>query len=436
MAQHSSSLHNSIYFGSVSSNFQKSIEKALITVNPDTDSFFAEKSIRKEVSELIEMYPGSPSFLGKVGKYPKPKKSFFLFDRRDPDLSELRNAVCRPIEKLEAETPRQKIAALLKKFDYLPDVHALHAIQIYNDCVHSGLENRKLQILKGALVKFGRAIVNGGGSIFNITWFVKIYIKYLEMLRDRYGQEYRGLSNHHSHGIRLIASDLQKVQIQLMALLSVRDKLGGLNTLNSKMQRSRFYKESISHEEILKASIAILHGFENRMITDGKTAKSILWVLLTHLMLFAKMPIFSDYVAETLAVIPDQSRDLILQKFMVTSMETLTGFRLAFSYGDIDGAKTLALDLFGMCKALIDRHLENALLTKPYEIDPFLKAAWIVREIRGLFPERDYRKLIDTAVGYLDIVLGSRGKLRNSKVTAINLHSQLTNIRIELGWQA
>jgi len=93
-----------------------------------------------------------------------------------------------------------------------------------------------------------------------------------------------------------------------------------------------------------------------------------MWVLLTFLLLFAKIPILKSHVSNTLSIIPDLNRDLILQKFMVLSMQTLTDFRLTFAIGDREKAKILASRLFNRSSELIKQYLEYAILTKSYEV--------------------------------------------------------------------
>lgn len=413
---------------------QKGILDTMAKLESGADNFSDEKIVTKELTRLISFFPESPKFLGKNIKYPKPKKRFFLFTKKLPDLSDLREAVSKPIEKMDITSTRFKIKKLQKRYLYFPEVHALNAIQVFNDTMQSGLDEKKLDTLKSSFIEMSNAICNGGMSIFNITWFIRIYLKYLEVLNERYIHEYHANQKHYHSTVRELAYDLHKKQIQLLALISVKDKLGGLTLLNQKLRGSRFFKEGSTKDEIRDACKAILHEDENKAVSEGKNAKHVFWVLITETLLFAKIPVFRRLILETLQLIPDLSRDLILHKAMITTMCLLTDFRLAYAKGDTQASKKISGEIFINCVDLVDQYLEYTILTKPHELDPFLKAAWIVKESQGLYAEHEYKKLIEQAISFLDIVIGKRGQVKGSFDQASNLKEELINIKIKNGW--
>lgn len=413
---------------------RKGIQQALLALESGADNFSDEKIIQKEVKELLSMYPGTPKFLGKGIKYPSPKKRFFIFKRHLPNLIDLRDAVSQTPDKLEVDSPRKKILRLVSSHQYFPDVHALHAIQIFNDTIQSGSDIKKTRILRGSLIEISKALINGGSTIFNVTWFVKIYLRYLEMLNLNYIQEHKATVNHYSQIIRMKSNDLHKNRICILALMTIADKLGGLTLLNQRMKGTTFFKDPISNSDIRGACTALLRGDDNKIVAEGKDAKNIMWVLLTYLILFAKIPMLKNYVWQTLNIIPELSRDLILQKFMVISMQILSDFRLTFAIGERERAKVQASSLFNRSADLIKQYLEYALLTKPYEVEPFLKAAWITKESRGLFTDTEYRKMIDQSMYYLKTILTKSKKLNTLNDQALALQTQLINIKIEYGW--
>ena len=413
---------------------RKGIQQALLAIESGADNFSDEKLIEKEVKELLPMYPGSPKFLGKAVKYPKPKKRLFLFKRHLPNLVDLRDAVSQTPDKLEKDSPRKKILRLVSSHRYFPDIHALHSIQIFNDTIQSSNDIKKTKILKGSLIGISKALVNGGSTIFNVTWFIKIYLKYLELLNLNYIQEHKATVNHYSQIIRLKSNDLHKNRICILALMTIADKLGGLTLLNQRMKGTPFFKDPISNSDIRGACTATLQGNDNKIVAPGKDAKNIMWVLLTYLILFAKVPILKNHVRQTLNIIPELSRDLILQKFMVISMQILSDFRLTFAIGERDRAKVLAASLFDRSTELINQYLEYALLTKPYEVEPFLKAAWITKEGQGLFTDTEYRKMVDQSMFFLKTILSKSKKLNAMNDQALVLQDQLITIKIQYGW--
>ncbi len=104
------------------------------------------------------------------------------------------------------------------------------------------------------------------------------------------------------------------------------------------------------------------------------------------------------------------------------------------NFGDESSAKKNAKDLFGSCLDMINQYLEYSILNKPYEIDPFMKAAWIVKESQGLFPEKEYRVMLDKADELLSIVMGKRGQAKGSFEQANALYDELIDIRLNHGW--
>jgi len=413
---------------------RKGFQNALLKIETGADNFSDENIIKKEVIELLEMFPGSPKFLGKNVIYPKPKRRLLIFQKHLPDLIDLRDAVSQLPGKLELDSPRKKILRLVESHKYFPDVHALHAIQIFNDTIQSSNNIKKTNILKGSLIEMTKAIINGGITIFNVTWFIKIYLKYLELLNINYTNQHKAMVNHFSQTIRIQSNDIHKNQVCISALMTIADKLGGLTLLNQRLRGTPFFKTSISNSEIRGACSAIIAGEDNKEISHGKDAKSIMWVLLTFLLLFSKIPILKSHVSKKLSIIPNLNRDLILQKFMVTSMQTLTDFRLTFAVGDREKAKIQASRLFNKSSELIKQYLEYSILTKAYEVEPFLKAAWITKESVGLFSDSEYQKMVNQSMHYLKTVLSKSRKLKTMSDQALVLQNHLINIKTEYGW--
>ncbi len=389
----------------------------------------------RELNSLKGKYPGSPKFLGKDMDYPKKKERFlFFFHRREPNLGDLREEVNKFSEKKELTDPRKKIKKLLKSHPRCPDLRAINGIQIFNDAAQSGLDAKKINVLEGALIEIGRAIHNEGISIFNTTWFIKIYVRYLEFLRDKIQIEYSSSIEHYHRDVRQAAEELNRTLLQLASMLSIRDKLGGLQMLNAKLKGSTYIIESVTRDEIRSASTAMLHGDGDKKIGTGKTANYIQLVLMTLSLLYARIPILRKLVANILTVIPDVSKDLILQKKMISTMSGVTDFQLSLASGDRKRTKEIAENMFDRCADTIQQHLEYSVLTKLYEVDPFLKAGWIAKESNGLYSEADYRKKLDQAMSYLEVVVGNRGQLKGSFELARQLQNEIHFIMVENGW--
>jgi hypothetical protein len=219
-------------------------------------------------------------------------------------------------------------------------------------------------------------------------------------------------------------------------MLSIREKLGGLTMLNAKLKNSVYITSIISKEEIKAACTAALQNDHLRAVSEGKTANYVLLVVLTLGLLLARIPVFQVLVLKLLKSIPDLTRDLILQKNMIRTMTRVTAFQIAISGGDAEKSREMADKIFNRCKGVITQHLEYSILTKPHEIDPFLKAAWIAKESSGLIRETDYRARLEEAMGYLNVVTGNHGKVKGAFELARQLQNDISFIMAEYGWSS
>lgn len=392
--------------------------------------------IVKSINLLLLSFPRSSDFLGKNLKYPVKKKYFFSRLQRSPDLSKLREQVNKFAESTEITNPRKKIQKLLKRYPYLHDLRVINGVQIFNNTMQSGLNEKKLNALKGAVIETGGAINNGGMSLFNVTWFIKIYLRYLEFIKERYSHEYEAIRNNKHAEIHRVAEELNRVILQTTAMLIIKNKLGGLTMLNAKLKGSVYITRTITTDEIRAACSASLQGDLNREVGPGKTANSVLLVTMTLGLLFARIPMMRKLVSDILITIPDISKDLILQKNMISCMTYVTSFQLALSSGDAEESRDVANKLYNRCQNTISQHLEYTILTRPHEVDPFLKAAWIAKESNGLMRESDYRVRLEEANAYLKIVTTNRGRVKGAFELARQLQNDINYIMAEYGWSS
>lgn len=388
----------------------------------------------KDVENLIKRFPGGPTFLGKSISYPVKRRRFFKVLKRQPNLTDLRDEVNRFAESKEILDPRTKIRRLLKRFPYNPDLRAINGIQIYNDSLQSGLDEKKLDVLQSSLIEIGGAIHNGGISIFNVSWFIKIYIRYLEMIKDRYNQQYNLISDQPYSELRTASENLNRSILQTTSMMSIRDKLGGLAMLNAKLKGSVYISSTVTKDEIKSACSASLQNDLSKSVGNGKTANYVILVILTLGLLLARVPMFKKLVTELLGYIPDITKDLILQKCMIRTMVGVTDFQIAISSGDVEKSRVVADRLYNRCKSIIAQYLEYSILTKPHEVDPFLKAAWIAKESSGLMRESEYRIRLEEALNFLKVITGNQGKVKGAFELARQLQNDIGFIMAEYGW--
>ncbi|MCG8333416.1 MAG: hypothetical protein MJE63_02800 [Proteobacteria bacterium] len=415
-------------------NFQQNLRKRVDGL-PTIDGEKKAQHIKNQMQELLKMFPGSPEFLGKAEYVVKKRKKLRFFKRKYPDITELRDTVNRFAAQKRLADPRSQIKRLLKKYPAYPDLRALNAIQIYNDASQSGLDTRKTKVVQGSLREITRAMYNDGMSLFNINWFIKIYVRYLDALRDKFQHEYNSTRNHYLSDIRMLSDQLRRKQIQLTVMSSVRTKLSGLSMLNAKLKGSIYTISDISKEEVKKASLAIKTGDGSKKIGDsGKTANNIIYIIMTLNLMFARIPILNNLVNAYLKATVDANRDIVLQKIMVGNMRRVTEFQLQMASGNRNKTQEVASKLYENCLEAIKQYLDHGVLTKQFEIDPFIRAAWVVKESKGLFKDSDYRAMLENAIRLIEIIYSKRVQVKGAFELARNLQDDIHFIMIEAGW--
>ncbi|MFH2131443.1 MAG: hypothetical protein ABIK68_13795 [bacterium] len=389
--------------------------------------------ILKRYEDLVNKTPLTADFMGEEIDYPKRRKRFFSFPKPVPDLNELTDEIERFSKGDSVSNPRKKIRKYLKYYPYDPELRALNGIQIYSDTMQSGLDEKKLDVMHESLVELGQAIHNGALSIFYVNWVIKIYVKYLELLQRKILAEYNQVSTNYHWQIQKIAEELHKLAIQVTSMLTIKGQLTGMSVLNSKLKGSAYIYDCISKEEIRGACLA-LEGDERKNVSVGKSPKHILWEIITIATFFARTPMFTKLVYSILTTIPDSSRVLILQKNLVATVMAVSEYQFSLSTGDLGKKIEAAHRLYTRCENVISQHLGHISPKRLYEVDPFLKAAWITKESNGLFEKEEYRKMLEKSMGYLAIVLENPDTVKGSFEIARQLQDDLHGIMMEYGW--
>jgi hypothetical protein len=418
-------------------NFQKSrnVIKNTLFRNDGSRKVLNEDSVlEKDLKSIIALYPDPKTFLGEDFVPYTPKKRFQFMNKKLPDLTIYQEAVSEQRPELNLFQIRSMIAKLNKKYVDFADVRALQAIQIFNDISHSGLDSDKLLTYKKSLLIMTKVLFSGGTSIFNVTWFIRIYLKYLEVLNCKIQSRCKTASRHSNVKIKNLAKTAYKRQMQILSLLSAQNRLDGLRQLNMKMKNTIFIKKGINQREIASACRAIAENDDNRIISEGKKAIHIIRVTMTLNLLFSKIPILRDLVEDNLSIIPDSTRDFVLQKSMLYSNHQLMDFRLAFACGNKVLARSIALKLFKFNNRLINRRLSMCLITRAFELDPFLKIIWIVTESNGLLTDSDYHKMVTEALKCIQITRSERCQVKGYQEPIDHLNLSLNNIKSSYAW--
>jgi len=396
----------------------------------DTSNQPITDRILKEFESLLGMFPDTVKFLGKSIYYPQPKKSLFK-KKAPPDLSDIREEVKKFSEREGVTKARETINKRLKQFPYMADLRALKAIQTFNDLSQSGVSQNKMDALREPLVTMAKALYNDGVSIFNTNWFMTIYLKYLEIIRERLSREYNFGTQHADPNVRKAAERLYLKLLKVPRLMQIRTNLTSLTQISLKLKGSAFVTESISPHELKMACQAIAGKNETKVISSGKPANSIVFVTFVLNSLFARVPIMRELVNKNMKSIPDVNRDLILQKQMILSNGRVNDFQLAMAVGNKQLAKELAEKLYNQSVRNVNFYLENAMLAQQYEVDPFLKASWITKESRELFESRINKKRFQQSAEFLDVIMSTRCQHKASLEVASNYLAEIKHLLTE-----
>jgi hypothetical protein len=405
-----------------------------------------------KIQLLLKEAPDNPLFLGKKKlSIEEPKRGFFQ-RRKYPDLHRLRvdlNTLTN--DGKVAVHSRQKVRADLKKYPEVSDLHVINAVYTYQDIPRpdkkqqvsemamNQLNEHQLQQLKTAIHEIALAFLHGGLSVFNVNWFMKIYIDYLNVFKGRLTYEYRNISHRNNQESVMLAKKLKQKQLEVIEMLQIKERFGGIKRLGRILNGTTYLSDSFSPQEIRKAVQALKAGDDNRVIVEERRANKIFFVLMTMLFLLAKVPIMRHLVEDVLATIPDDDAEFTLRKRMVVTIIMTTDFEIAMCGGDSSRLRQAANSLYGYCLETINRYLRNNLLREQYEIDPFLKGIRLVKNADGLFGRNEYREMLHQAYGFLKTIKGEANQLKDkNREIVIELASkytyQLDVIMDRYGW--
>ena len=401
---------------------------------------------------LLKESPDSPLFLGKTKiKIKAPKRRLFR-KKEYADITSLRIDLNKLSESGKTEIHnRQKVRADLKNYPDVADLNIISAIYTFQDIPRKGeksdltamaenkLNENQLFQLKKAIFEIVKAFHNGGLNIFNINWFMKIYLEYLNSYKGRLTYEYRSIAHKKDKQVSQLAQKLRNKQSDIISLMSIQDQLGGIARLSRRLNGTTYLSECFSAIEIKKATTAVQNGDPAKVITQDRTAAKIIFVLFTLLFLMAKVPILKDLTEEVLKTIPDDEKGILLRKRMVLTLVLMSEFEVALASGDKPRAREATDKVYAYCLNTINDYTKDIPLKEQYEIDPYLKAIWLVKSADGLFSRDKYKEMLGQAYRFLKIITGERNLLREphrEAVIALSNRSlyQLDNIMDHHGW--
>lgn len=421
---------------------------------PKGRGFIPANELVHKVQMLLKDSPDSPEFFGKkkmIMKSEEKKRKLFRRNKY-PDLTSLRVDLNKLSEKGKPDVHnRQKVRNDLKNYPEVPDLHVINAIYTYQDIPKQDkkeivsqmalakMNEVQLNQLNRAIKEIVMAFHNGGLNVFNINWFMKIYLEYLNAFKNRLIFEYSAISGRADKQLTELAKKIKSKQSEIASLMSIKDKLGGISRLSRKLNGTTYLSDSFSIIEIKKAAVAVQNGEPTKKVSEDRTAAKSLFVLITVLFLLARVPILKDLVESILVEIPDEDRGILLRKRMVHTLMLMTDFEKAVA-GDVKQEAREAGDkLYAYCLATINQYVKGNVMREQYEVDPYLKAIWMVKSSDGLFSQQKYKEMLSQAYKMIETISGEQNALRDShRETIVDIGSkylyQLDAIMDSHGW--
>lgn len=402
---------------------------------------------------LLKEAPDSPIFFGKHKlRIKKPKKRGLFKKNEYSNLTKLRVDLNILAENGKVDIhSRQKVRADLRTYPNVPDLHVINAIYTYQDIPRSDERNKMSEVsqnklnenqltqLKKAIHEIAIAFHNGGVNVFNVNWFMKIYIEYLSVFKVRLTHEYRSISDRNDREARSLSKKIRSKQAEISHLLTVKNRYGGIARLSRALNGTSYLSDSFSSLEIKKATLAIKNGEPTKVIESGRRAANTISVIMTLLFLLAKVPILNNLVEDILAMIPEEERSTILRKRMVLTIMNSTAFELQVVSNNKEGMREEATKLYAACLRIINNYIRTVSLQEHYDIDPYLKAIWLIKSTDGLFSRDQYKEMLKQGYNFVNTISGESNQLKEKpRELVINLANkylyQLDNIMDSHGW--
>lgn len=406
------------------------------------------------IQQLLKEAPDSPEFLGKYKPISTdPKKSGGFFKKKKyQDLARLRADLNTLTQDGKVDVhSRQKVRNDIKKYPEVPDLHVINAVYTYQDTprmddkkaiskqAQDKLNEHQLDQLKKAIHEIVLAFHYGGLSVFNINWFMKIYIDYLNVYKGRLSYEYQNILRNKDKESLTLKRKLSAKQTEIIEMLDVKSRFGALSKLGVKLNGTTYLSDAFSAMELRKASAAFKTSEVSKVIVEERRAGKIIFVYLTMLTLLAKVPILKHLVADALNQIPDEDRGISLRKRMVVTLMKVSDFEIAMASGNKENARTAAREMYKYCKETIKTRLINQIMREIYEVDAYLKFVWIIKSSDTLFERKTYKDMLKEAYDTIKIVTGELNQLQEKKremiVDLANKYTyQLDTIMDNHGW--
>ncbi|MCG8333009.1 MAG: hypothetical protein MJE63_00720, partial [Proteobacteria bacterium] len=342
---------------------------------------------------LINSIPATPDFL-KGLKYREPKKKWFNFRKKEESeqiksmIANCRHSLNSYIER-RSNDPRKEINKNLLRYDNQSDLHSLRAIYLFNETSNPSnyggvsematqkMDENRFKNLKKSLQEMMFAVLNGSTSLYNINWFIQIYNEFLNTLSRMINYKHYELVHHDNKQFKKTIEELYTAKIKVMALTIKREELEPFKVLSRKLAGSSYAVENFTEKTIKEAGHA-LEKEPGKLILHKMNANNIIVVLMTTLLLLAKVPLFNakKLVEKILGLIPEVTTNLEMRKRVVMTSIYVTEYKTALALGNLEDQKKIMQTMYDFTLETIKTHVGEEVSTK-WHADQILRIAWI-----------------------------------------------------------
>jgi len=372
---------------------------------------------------LVNSLPDSDDFL-KGLKYREPKQRWFNFRKKEESeqiksaISRCRHVLNAHLEKRGAD-PRREINKSLLRHHNQSDLHALHAIYVFSEISNPDkykdvsematqkLDENRFKSLKKSLQEIMYAILNGSTSLYTVNWFVQIYNEFLSTLNRMLNYKHSDLVAHDNKEFKAVIEALYLARIKVISLILKREELEPFKVLSRKLSGTSYALENFSEKQIKESANAV-EKEPGKIITRKMNANNIIVVLMTSLLLLAKVPLFNKrkLVGKTLGIIPEANTNLEMRKRVVMTSVFVTDYKTALSVGDLEGQKKSMAQMYEFALETVKKFVGETVSTK-WHADQIIRIAWIAlcSEDPPLFNRNDYLMLLKQAYIFLGLII-------------------------------
>ena len=375
---------------------------------------------------LLGYIPGAPSFMkgihfdgfaSKEGRFSLKRKSE---KKLSTAIEETRGAINSYIEDRTLD-PRKLVKKHLDRFHESADMHALHAIYLFNSSVDytqnaevsevasNRLDEDRLKRLRRSLLEMMSAFFNDCISVYYATWFVQIYNEYLITLARILKFNYVVISEARDARFEEMERKVHRGQLQVEAMILKKEELEPFHAMCRMVANTSFVVFSLTRKQI-RDTLAILEKNPDRQLSVTLNVNNVMTMVMSILNLFARVPVFTEkkLVLNTLRAIPKIGEEMEMRKRVIMSTQYVSDYRMAVALGDLNLQRSAMRTVLQYCVDTIENHMDGTVPTR-WHANIIMRISWVVVNASDqvIFDKNEFENLLREAYRYLGYIVNN-----------------------------